>query len=163
MIHYQLHCGQGHEFDGWFANSSAFDDQHKRGLIACPHCADINVQRALMAPAIGRKSNRTAKTLLQTDVPVATELPATKASTALTLPDTEAVTQIAALVQQMRSEIETHCDYVGTDFAEEARKIHYGETDARGIYGEATMHEAQELVDEGIEVAALPWVSRTHS
>ena len=163
MIHYQLHCGQGHEFDGWFANSSAFDDQRKHRLIACPHCADVNVQRALMAPAIGRKSNRIPEPISQSQIAQGTEQAAPETATALALPNTETTTQITALVQQLRSEIEKNCDYVGADFAEDARKIHYGERDARGIYGEATIDEAQELVEEGIEVAALPWTPRTHS
>ena len=151
MIHYQLHCGQNHEFDGWFAGSEAFEDQQKRGLISCPFCSDTKIQRALMAPALGRKSNRMPEPLD----------PSTP--TALAMQGGEASTQLAELLQKMRHEIEMRCDYVGNDFAEEARKIHYGETDARGIYGEATLDEAQELVDEGIEVAALPWAPRTNS
>jgi hypothetical protein len=163
MIHYQLHCGQSHEFDGWFAGSEAFEDQQKRGLISCPFCSDTKIQRALMAPALGRKSNRMPEPLdpsLKTEVREETPL---QTPPALAMQGGEASTQLAELVQKMRHEIEMHCDYVGNDFAEEARKIHYGEIDARGIYGEATIDEAQELVDEGIEVAALPWAPRTNS
>ena len=163
MIHYQLHCGKGHEFDGWFANSSAFDEQRKQGLIACPHCGNLDVQRALMAPAIGRKSNRSEEPVMQSQEGQNSGPASSAPAPPIVLPDSEAAAQVAAMVQKIRSEIETTCDYVGPDFAEEARKIHYGEADARGIYGEATLNEAQELVEEGIEVAALPWAPRNHS
>lgn len=163
MIHYQLHCDQNHEFDGWFASSAAFEDQQKRGLISCPFCADTKVHRALMAPALGRKSNRMPEPVQSSNTPELSEVVQTQVPTSLALQGGEASTQLAELVQKMRHEIEMHCDYVGNDFAKEARKIHYGETDARGIYGEATIDEAQELVEEGIEVAALPWAPRTNS
>lgn len=160
MIHYQLYCGRGHEFDGWFANSTAFEDQLGLGLVACPFCNDKQVQRALMAPAIGRKSNRDREIAIEP--PLSQTSPAPVASS-VTAPDESQILQMAETLQQIRSEIEKTCDYVGEDFAEEARKIHYGEVDARGIYGEATLNEAQELVEEGIAISALPWTPKTQS
>ena len=116
-----------------------------------------------MAPAIGRKSNRSEEPVMQSQEGQNSGPASSAPAPPIVLPDSEAAAQVAAMVQKIRSEIETTCDYVGPDFAEEARKIHYGEADARGIYGEATLNEAQELVEEGIEVAALPWAPRNHS
>lgn len=161
MIHYQLYCGQGHEFDGWFANSTAFEDQLGQGLVACPFCNDTRVQRALMAPAIGRKSNRDPEIMV---APSPTEdALAVPAAPSLPQPVDPQGVQMAEVLQQIRSEIEKNCDYVGDDFAEEARKIYYGEADARGIYGETSLDEAQELVEEGIAIAPLPWAPKTQS
>ena len=168
MIHYQLHCGQDHDFDGWFANSSGFEDQQARGLIACPHCRNTDVRRALMAPAIGKKGNATASVEL-TGQPGNAVLPAVAQSIMPAampepvLPDPVLAEQMIELIHKVRAEVEKNCDYVGSEFAEEARKIHYGEADARGIYGETTLDEAQELVEEGIDVTALPFVPRTDS
>jgi hypothetical protein len=167
MIHYQLRCRNNHDFDGWFANSSAFEEQNQTGLISCPHCADINIERALMAPAIGRRSNRiqnSDSTDLDQQIPPSGTLQRPANSPISTaLPSVPFSEPMLNLINEMRAEIEKNCDYVGSDFAEEARKIHYGETDPRGIYGETTLDEAKELVDEGIEIAALPWSPRTHS
>ena len=168
MIHYQLHCGQDHDFDGWFANSSGFEDQQARGLIACPHCGNTDVRRALMAPAIGKKGNATAS-IDVADQPSDSAPPAVAQSVMSTampepvLPDPVLSDQMIELIHKVRAEVEKNCDYVGSEIAEEARKIHYGEADARGIYGETTLDEAHELVEEGIEIAALPFMPRTDS
>ena len=160
MIHYQLRCSQQHEFDGWFQSSTVFEKQAKAGFVECPLCGDVKVSRALMAPAV---STRDA------DVPVAEQralvaqptpavaAPAPMPGTAVSGP---MPAHIRAMLQRMRAEVEKHCDYVGPDFADEARKIHRGESDKRGIYGEATPSEAEALADEGIEVARMPWVPR---
>ena len=163
MIHYQLHCGQDHDFDGWFANSSGFEEQQARGLIACPHCGNTHVRRALMAPAIGKKGNATAQAE-PVDETGETGLPAVAPpSMPVVMPDPVLSDQMIEMIHKVRAEVEKNCDYVGSEFAEEARKIHYGEADARGIYGETTLDEAQELVEEGIDVTALPFVPRTDS
>mgnify|MGYP006270198689 CR=1 FL=1 len=162
MIHYQLYCGQGHEFDGWFANSTAFEDQLERKLVACPFCNDTRVQRALMAPAIGRKSNRDPDQTVNAEPASSVPAPA-PVTVPEPLPSPQHAMQMMGLLQEIRTEIEKTCDYVGEDFAEEARKIHYGETDARGIYGETTLHDAQELMEEGIAIAPLPWLPKTQS
>jgi len=161
MIHYQLRCSAGHAFDGWFQDSAGFDRQAKAGLVECPHCGATQVERALMAPAI-RKSRRKAL-----PAPAPAPDPAPEAPTAAT-PETPPArvaagpmpAQLVALLQRMRAEVEKNCDYVGNEFAEEARKIHMGETAPRGIYGEATDAEAEALAEEGVEIARLPWVPR---
>ncbi len=138
MIHYQLRCSQEHVFDGWFRDSAGFDAQAGAGLVACPACGDVKVNRALMAPAVPRKSAVAAPE-----------------KAAAGMPD-----HVRATLQKLRGEIERNCDYVGPSFAEEARRIHRGEADARGIYGESTPEQAEALADEGIDVARVPWVPR---
>jgi len=133
MILYQLRCPSEHHFEGWFRNSDAFEAQQQAREIACPVCGDSNIDRALMAPAVGRKSN--------------------------SLPDPISdPARAITLLRTLRKVVEESHENVGDRFAEEARKIHYGETDARGIYGQTTAEEAEELADEGIEVARIPWV-----
>jgi len=131
VISYSLRCHKGHEFDGWFRDSSAFDQQSERGQLSCPSCNSIRIEKAIMAPAVSgtKKSVRS------------------KASDAK---------QIQQFATGLRKYIQEHAEYVGPSFAEEARKIHYGETPERQIYGEASQREAQELVEEGIDVALLP-------
>src|SRR3954453_7207058 len=154
MIHYQLRCSADHGFDGWFKDSAAFETQAKRGLVACPECGDVKVNRALMAPAIGRKR---VTTVDQTGAPEAATAPAPQAAPEKTavLPD-----QVRAVLQRIRAEIERTSDYVGPSFADEARRIHRGETEKRNIYGESTPEQAEALAEEGIEVARIPWVPR---
>ena len=151
MIHYQLQCSQEHGFDGWFASGDSFDAQAKRGLLECPVCGDTKVARALMAPAVPKKGRpfRAAEA-------APAEAPAQQVAVAPErLPD-----HVRAQLQRMRAEVEKHCDYVGEDFADEARRMHNGESEARGIYGETTPEEAEALAEDGIEVARIPWVPR---
>lgn len=153
MIHYQLRCGAAHEFDGWFKDSTGFERQAKRGLITCPVCADTNVTRALMAPGIPRKGRNEMAAAETVPAPA----PAKPAAGGV-IPDA-----VRAVLQKLRAEVEKHCDYVGHDFAEEARRIHHGETEPRGIYGESTDEEAEALADEGIGISRIPWLPRTDS
>ena len=156
MIHYQLRCTQDHNFDGWFNDSASFDRQAKRGLVECPTCGDTKVERALMAPAV---STRTAAP------PEAAAAPEPEA--APPPPPVPAVTgggrmpaQLVSMLQKLRAEVEKNCDYVGPELADEARRIHRGEAEERGIYGEATPDEAEALAEEGIELRQIPWVPR---
>ncbi|GLR67350.1 hypothetical protein GCM10010909_20310 [Acidocella aquatica] len=151
MIHYQLHCAGAHEFDGWFKDSDAFERQAKRGLISCPVCSGTKVERALMAPGIPRKGR--VKPVETMPVPE----PAKPAAGGV-IPDA-----VRAALGKLRAEVEKSCDYVGNDFAEEARRIHHGEAPPRGIYGESSDEEAEALADEGIDIARIPWVPRTDS
>ena len=150
MIHYQLQCGSEHRFDGWFRDSAAFDAQAMRGLVCCPECGDTSVNRALMAPAIGR-----ARVTLDQGAKPDTPAPE---KVAAGLPD-----QVRAGLQKIRAEVERTSDYVGPAFAEEARRIHRGETAQRNIYGESTPDQAEALADEGIDVTHVPWISRADS
>lgn len=146
MIHYDVICGTGHKFDGWFPSSTGFEIQSKQGLIACPICADTKITRALMAPSVPRKGNAIAPVPQE---PALLALPAAGG----VLPDS-----VRTAMRHMRQLVEVHCDHVGTNFAEEARRIHYGEAAPRGIYGESTAEEAEALADEGIEIAQIPWI-----
>ena len=151
MIHYDLRCSQDHAFDGWFKDSAAFDRVARRGLLECPHCGDTKVERALMRPAVPKK----AKVALP--VPPPPQPPALPASA---IGGGPMPAQMRAMLQRMRAEVEKHCDYVGGEFAEEARKMHRGESGKRGIYGETSAEEAEALAEEGIEVSRIPWVPR---
>lgn len=129
MIAYALRCHKGHEFDGWFRSSAAFDEQILGGQLTCPSCNSGRIEKAVMAPAIsGTKKSA----------------PAAQAE------------QIRQFATGLRKYVQEHADYVGPDFAEEARKIHYGETPQRHIFGEATSDEARELIEEGVDIAPLP-------
>ena len=154
MIHYQLRCSQDHGFDGWFKDSVAFEKGAAAGFVDCPVCGDTKVRRDLMAPAIG-KARPAAAAPAESPPEPAPSPAAAPVSTAGPLP-----AQLLSLLQRMRAEVERNCDHVGRDFAEEARRMHRGESDRRGIYGEATADEAEALADEGIEVGQIPWVPR---
>lgn len=131
MIRFSLRCKSDHEFEGWFRDNDGFETQQQAGEIACPECGDTHVEKALMAPAIGRSKSGTPQL---------------------------SPTQMKAMLLAMRRQVETNCDYVGERFAEEARRIHYGETDPHGIYGEASEDESRELAEEGIEFGRIPWI-----
>ena len=161
MILYRLRCAKGHEFDSWFKDSKTYERQEKKSLIGCAVCGSAKVERALMAPRIGKKGKDSAP-LAAVEAPAA-ETPAT--------PSPEQQRQMATLAQhipkelreallKVRAEVEKNCEHVGDKFADEARKIHYGESDKRGIYGETSDEEAEALADEGIEFGRLPWIPR---
>ena len=172
MIHYQLRCGAGHEFDGWFQGSAAFETQAERGLLACPRCGDVHVVRALMAPRIGKggpgkDASGKGEPAAPEPQPVSEPQPAAEQAAPGPQPGRVIATlvpdEMRALLSRMRSEIEQRCDYVGRDFAAEARRIHHGDAPARGIYGEAGPGEAEALAEDGIEIARIPWVPRADS
>ena len=155
MIHYQLRCGRSHSFDGWFKDSAGFEKQAKRGLIECPECGGTDIERALMAPALTKRS--------QVPVPVPVtepESPAPSAAPAKAATGPVMPAQMLAVLQRIRAEVEKNCDYVGPSFADQARAMHRGEMEAKGIYGETTEEQAESLAEEGIEVAKIPWVPR---
>lgn len=133
MILFKLKCSAEHEFEGWFRDGATYERQAKRGLISCPTCGDAAIEKAPMAPRLARSA----------------------APEQAPPPPPE---QLHRMLQRLRRHVERTCDYVGERFAEEARRIHHGEADARGIYGEASDDESQALADEGIEVARVPWV-----
>jgi hypothetical protein len=163
MIHYQLRCADSHEFDGWFKDSAAFEKLAAAGMVQCPACGDGRVTRALMAPAIPKKGRpaRNARPefpavdapTVAPPVPAAPPVPVGPRAATGPMP-----AQVRALLQRIRSEVEKSCDYVGPDFAEEARRMARGESDRRGIYGEASEADSEALREEGIEVARIPWV-----
>lgn len=152
MIHYQLRCGQAHGFDGWFKDSASFEKQAKRGLIECPECGGTDIERALMAPALGRREA----------VPAVVEVPppAPAAAPPENVPAVRLPARMVAALQRMRAEVEKHCDYVGPDFADQARAMHRGEAEPKAIYGETSDEQAESLAEEGISVSRIPWVPR---
>lgn len=156
MIHYKLHCANGHEFESWFKDSSAFDQQARLGFLECPICGDTSVSRALMTPAVV-KPRAVPVPIAATPPEPATPAPGPPAAamTATAIP-----AQVRAALQRLRAEVEKRCDYVGPAFPDVARSIHRGETEQRGIYGEATPDQAEMLAEEGIQVARIPWVPR---
>ncbi|MGB3503695.1 MAG: DUF1178 family protein [Mesorhizobium sp.] len=134
MIRFSLHCDKAHEFEGWFRDNADFDAQSKRGLVECPVCASKKVGKSLMAPAVstGRKKEKMAL--------------------AANAEQKRMMAEIRAMTEKMKE----NADYVGDKFAEEARKIHFGESEARGIYGEATFDEAKGLAEDGVEFLPIP-------
>lgn len=136
MIKYQLRCDAGHEFEGWFRNSADFDAQAADDLLECPACGIKSVEKAIMAPSIATRSGGRGRHL------------------------GEMRRAMAEAAQRARDYVEKNFEYVGDRFPEEARQIHYGEKEARGVFGEATGKEVKELMDEGVSVAPLPGPAR---
>ena len=132
MIRYALACEAGHEFEGWFGASADYDDQQAKGLVECPVCASKSVRKQIMAPAVAGTKNRSLEGS----------------------PETRAM--LAEAMTQVRKHVEDNFDYVGDAFAKEARAIHEGKSEERGIYGEATPQEVKKLADDGVPVAPLP-------
>ena len=151
MIVYELRCSAGHGFEAWFRNSQAYDQQHEAHQIACPICGVEDVSKAPMAPRIGR-SRKSA--------PAKNAPPSETGHGQMTH---EQMRMVMTKIAELNQHIASTCDYVGKDFPEEARKIHYGETEHREIYGEATPKEAADLHEEGIAVASVPWIRRSDS
>jgi hypothetical protein len=130
MIVFNLQCDKRHEFEAWFASGAAFEEQAAAKLVTCPTCASTKIEKAPMAPAVSGAKKPTFN-------------------------DAERK-KMRQFVAGMRKYVTENADYVGKDFPEEARKIHYGETEERRIYGEASHDEATALIEEGVEIAALP-------
>lgn len=150
MILYDLTCAKDHTFESWFKNSSAADKLMKAGGVACPACGSTKVHKALMAPRIAKaKDDGVSEKALVAQQPNP-EL-------------AEAMAKAEQAMAEMRAVIEKNFDNVGEKFAEEARRIHYGEAPGRAIYGDATPAETEALREEGIEVHAVPWKRRTNA
>ncbi len=160
MIVFDLKCGHGHPFEGWFADSDTFAGQQKAGEVVCPVCGDTHVDKALMMPNV-----RTGKARPEKEVPADTEGPgeSTGVPSPATKGDYEQTAKLLQAMKKLRGEVEKNCDYVGKKFAEEARKIHYGEVEQHNIYGETSPEEAQALNEEGVEFGVLPWPNRKDS
>ena len=134
MIRFSLCCDRDHDFDGWFRDNADFDTQKKRGLVSCPVCNSPKVEKALMAPSVqtGRKREKVA------------------------LGMNAEQKQLMGKLKELADKVKQNADYVGDKFPEEARKIHFGEADPRGIYGEASPDDVKELLDDGVEIMPLP-------
>ncbi len=160
MISFDLKCGQGHTFEGWFADSDAFAAQTAAHELTCPLCGDSDITKALMTPNfVAGRSRRRAPPQVETESaePASATPDSTTQTAVVTDPGREATAQLLGKLAELRAEVEKNCDYVGNKFAEEARKIHYGETEQHNIFGETTPEDADELHEEGIEFGVLPW------
>jgi hypothetical protein len=153
MIRYALNCDHGHEFESWFQNSAAYDKQVKRSLVSCPICGSAKVEKAIMAPRLANAEAAAPEPPAQLPAPQAPAAPQAKAPVAMMSPPERELRQ---KLKEIRDHITKNARYVGARFPEEARKIHYGETEHRSIYGEASLDEAKELHDEGIEFHPIP-------
>jgi hypothetical protein len=137
MIRYSLKCDKGHTFDSWFKSSDAFDVLDAQGMINCAVCGSASVSKAIMAPRVATAEDRSD----------------------LTAPATEAERAVAAL----RDKVESEADYVGDRFAKDVRAMHAGEVPERAIYGEASLPEAKSMIEDGLQIAPLPFVPKTKS
>lgn len=154
MITYDLVCrAAGHRFEGWFGSSSDFAAQQERGLVACPQCGSVDVIKAPMAPNLARKGNQRSAPETKLPVPVS-EAPAQAMSNAAMPPEALRMMQAMALMQ---AKVLKQSSWVGEKFAEVSRAMHYGEQEVQAIHGQATLQQAEELLEEGIEVAPLPF------
>jgi hypothetical protein len=157
MIRYSLICEKQHDFEIWFKNSADYDKQQKRKLVTCPACNSAKVEKALMAPSIGRSSRKGAAAPAPEAAPPAeapTPAPSeTKTPVAMVSP---AEQEFRAKLKELRDHLTKNAENVGGKFPEEARKMHYGEKEHRSIYGEASPQEAKELLEEGVELHPLP-------
>jgi hypothetical protein len=164
MIRYALHCAQGHDFESWFQSSAAYDKQTKRALVSCPICGSAKVEKAIMAPRLNR-SELVERPAAGMPTPPASPSAApakapAKAPVAMMSPPER---ELRKKLKELREHITKSADYVGPRFPEQARKIHYGEVEHRSIYGEASLDEAKELHEEGIEFHPLPILPDDHN
>jgi hypothetical protein len=172
MIKYALRCERGHAFESWFQDSASFDKQAKRGLVSCPMCDSVKVEKSIMAPQIPRKGRtaeqrageekvqRIAARQKKTD---AASAPVADAASvpATTTPSAEPLLmaqekELLSKLKELRDHIKANADNVGDQFPEQARKMHYGEIEHRPIYGDASPGEAKALIEEGVEVMPMP-------
>jgi hypothetical protein len=157
MIVFDLKCSENHTFEAWFRSSADYEDQQAKGIVECPYCGDRDVKKAMMAPNVAAKGNTRSESA--TPAPSASSAPS--AAKGADPKAAELAAKAQELFSKLRSHVEETCDYVGDRFAEEARKIHYGESEERGIYGESSAEETKELLDEGVEIMPLPGARRS--
>lgn len=150
MILFNLRCAKEHVFEGWFRSGDAFEQQAATKKISCPVCGGRRIEKAPMAPRIGKGGARAEDT--GAEVPPA--LPAVAAGKAA---------ELQKALRELRAKVESESDYVGDRFAEEARRIHYGEVETRSIYGESSDAESEALREEGVPFARIPWPPRHDS
>ncbi len=155
MVVYTLRCRAGHRFEGWFRSAEDCARQQKAGLLTCPECGSHDIEKRPSAPNVARSTPETdAAGLPETRPPVHRHVPARMHASGVE-------ERMHRFLKDLRREVEKRCEYVGRRFPEEVRRIHYGETEKRGIYGEATPEESRALREEGIEVIPLPGLRKT--
>lgn len=147
MIKFSLRCEEGHEFEAWFASGDAFEQQKANGELCCPACNSSDVDKALMAPRIS-KSPRTE--------PQFSNSAGTDSTSQSLTTSTGLSPESLSMLRELKKRIVDDAEYVGPKFAEEARRIHYEETEKKGVWGEASLEDARDLIDEGIEILPIP-------
>jgi hypothetical protein len=157
MIVFNLRCGGDHVFEAWFKDSATYDQQSAAGEVVCPACGDTKIEKAPMAPRLGKGVGKGKDT--GGEAPASNRASESDGTTEST-EKAELAGKLRQAMGELRAHVEKNCDYVGPSFAEEARKIHYGETEKRNIYGEASSEEAESLKDEGVEFGRIPWLPR---
>ena len=189
MIKYQLICDLTHEFEGWFQTGAAFDAQNEAGLVTCPVCDSVKVRRALMTPNLASPKRRrddvrrlpVAETGHQAHIRLAPTRhllkphlakphrrmlphpsPTHQARISKAAPSQAALGEAIAQLRQLQRKIKSECRDVGTDFATEVRKMHYGDSEPENIYGHSSAEERESLADEGIDIVTLPWLPPEH-
>ena len=154
MINYSLTCSKNHIFEVWFRSSQDFEKQKEMGYLECPNCGDLEIRKALMTPAVRSSKKQQTKSFHEvSNASNLKKLDSDKKTNVVSGQD-----QIKTTLRMIRSYVEKNCENVGDNFAKEARMINEGSTEARGIYGKASKEEAEELIDEGIDLAAIPWI-----
>jgi hypothetical protein len=153
MIKYALQCDKGHGFESWFPSSASFDTQAKRGLVDCPVCGSSRIEKQIMSPSVRSKGAAARDVEIITpaevpDTPVVSDQPVALMG--------EHAQKLRAMMRELHAHVTANTEDVGAKFADEARKIHYGETEERAIRGRATADEAEALHDEGIGFLPLP-------
>ena len=134
MIKYSLRCSEGHNFEAWFSSSKAYEDQVHDSLVLCPLCDSREIKKNIMSPNIGKKGN---KSRTNNDVK-----------------------KIEVMMNKVRKHVEKNYEYVGEKFPEEARAMHYEEKESKDIYGESSIEEAKELIEEGIDIHPIPGINK---
>lgn len=167
MIVYDLKCRSGHQFEAWFSNAAGFERLKKAGHVTCSICGSTKIEKALHAPNIAPSKGKSVDTKPAEGTAPAEPTPREpKLEAPASYANDPAAAKVGELMKQLveiRGQIEKNCDYVGGRFADEARKIHYGEAPKRNIYGEASDGDAQSLADEGVEFSRIPWAPRRDS
>ena len=135
MIKYNLKCKCGKVFESWFSSSMEYESLKRKKLINCIYCNNTSIKKTVMAPNLSSKSNKITKKI-------------------------KLETKMKKALLNIRKYIEKNCKDVGDNFPQEARNIHYDKKTSKGIYGKATPEETNELIEEGIEIATIPWVDK---
>ena len=181
MIKYQLICDLTHEFEGWFQTGAAFDTQNEAGLVTSPVCNSVDVRRALMTPNLASPKRRRDDVSRLSAAEIANQVGDIAPSSQTEIGQTEfaqtASAHVAAAkpnpsqgvlgetitqLRQLQRKIKSECRDVGSDFATEVRKMHYGESEAENVYGRSSAEERESLADEGIDIVTLPWLPPEH-
>ena len=159
MIRYALKCENDHRFESWFQSAQAYDKLAASGLVTCAICGSASVEKAMMAPRV-RPARDSATAEETTPAVSASDEEKTPESAAQTAPLSGHDSELERSMSQLRDKIEENSDYVGTNFAKEARAMHHGDSPSRAIHGEAKLSEAKELIEDGVPIVPLPFMPK---